>query len=92
MYECKRTGADHVAYDNVLESLNNERLRLLSRDTIAEPLRTESAIDFPGDLLGDRRGGLELVEGTGASQRASASSNDSAANSTLLEGRDLVSR
>jgi diguanylate cyclase (GGDEF)-like protein len=39
MYECKRKGADHVVYDRTLENLNNERLRLLSRDRIDEPFR-----------------------------------------------------
>ncbi len=39
MYECKRSGGDHVVYDDSLESLDAERLRLLSRDRIAEPMR-----------------------------------------------------
>ena len=48
MYECKRTGADHVVYDSALENLNNERLRLLSSDRTAEPLRNRI-----GDRLAD---------------------------------------
>jgi len=62
MYECKRTGADHVVYDSALESLNNERLRLLSRDTIAEPLRNRIGDRLPGDRLSEGRSGLELIE------------------------------
>ena len=80
MYECKRTGADHVVYDNALESLNNERLRLLSRDTIAEPLRNRIGDRLPEIFLGDRRAASSSSKNF--SSRASASSNDSAAKST----------
>lgn len=40
MYECKRTGADHVVYDFSLERLNVERLRLLAGDRPARAFRS----------------------------------------------------
>jgi diguanylate cyclase (GGDEF)-like protein len=49
MYECKRTGADHVVYDPALESLNNERVRLLSREQVTEPFRRRISDRLPGD-------------------------------------------
>jgi diguanylate cyclase (GGDEF)-like protein len=48
MYECKRTGADHVVYDITLAGLNVERLRLLNGDLPRRALRN--------------RPGSELVE------------------------------
>lgn len=39
MYECKRTGADHVVYDAALERLNIERLGLLRDDVVSTPMR-----------------------------------------------------
>ena len=48
MYECKRTGADHVVYDRGLESLHAERLRLLSRDRVDEPFKRRIT-DRPSD-------------------------------------------
>jgi diguanylate cyclase (GGDEF)-like protein/PAS domain S-box-containing protein len=48
MYECKRTGADHVVYDRSLESLHTERLRLLSGDRVDEPFKRRIT-DRPSD-------------------------------------------
>jgi diguanylate cyclase (GGDEF)-like protein/PAS domain S-box-containing protein len=56
MYECKRTGADHVVYDESLEHLNLERLRLLL-DPVALPLQSRISDPLPADL-----GSRELVE------------------------------
>jgi diguanylate cyclase (GGDEF)-like protein/PAS domain S-box-containing protein len=56
MYECKRTGAEHVVYDESLKSLNVERLRLLT-EPISRSLRKRISDGLPVDLSGS-----ELVE------------------------------
>jgi diguanylate cyclase (GGDEF)-like protein len=57
MYECKRTGADHVVYESSLEALDLERLRLFSGDRVAEPFRRRITDRVDPDLRG-----LELIE------------------------------
>ena len=57
MYECKRTGADHVVYGAGLEALNAQRQSLLDGDARPAPLRNRIGDRLPGELRGS-----ELVE------------------------------
>jgi diguanylate cyclase (GGDEF)-like protein/PAS domain S-box-containing protein len=57
MYECKRTGADHVVYETGLEALNAQRLCLLNGDAARIAFRNRI-----GDRLPDELRGSELVE------------------------------
>ena len=57
MYECKRTGGDHVVYDVTLEPLNVERLRLLTDEADTGALRNRI-----GDRLGSGVRPGELLE------------------------------
>lgn len=62
MYECKRTGADHVVYEVGLEALNAHRMCLLDGDATPRVLRNRLADRLPADRLPADLPGGDLVE------------------------------
>lgn len=75
MYECKRTGADHVVYGTNLEALNDQRLCLLNGEATPGLLRNGSETDCHPVYAA-------ATSSKNRSSRASASSKESAANTT----------